>query len=433
MSNRIRVVGDGPYTLLMNDHVKTVVDDFWLKKNDAYFFDPDFEYEICSLEQKVNGEMRIELQDGRCVTAENPPIDLSGQENELIYELDLSSVEDLLVPFESGEQFTLPVALDDDLCDSIPEAFVRGDAPVFGRLSDGTWLHFDPRLSIKLNTPDSPLPDGGKSSQVVTGGVTRCSNVPRTFLNEDQCTLSSDACKLTAPTQIEVVLDDESITKLFNLTDRYIYAMKGLNVVDQNDDEGEFAWKLPHPCTDSMRSRWLRKNFTDCNPTDIFSGTHESLVKLLSDNSDNNPYVKDIFFSSKKFYCNETDTNPDIEISFGSQCWKRVHDDYSSVFDLTYWVDRHPGGPYHIMKWAENGTAFLEFPNSHPVNGHPMYRWHLNVHKFTFLGRYGDTIRIQDLPSNLRTQEVNDFYEDSANIDTSGVLGKIIFLSCFCH
>ncbi len=425
---RIKVQGEGPYTLLMDGHVKAVVDDFWLTKNDTYSFDPDFEYRICSLHQKVNGEMQIELEDEKCVRAENPAVDITGQESEVTYILDLRPVEEMLIPIgEAVEQFSLPVPLNDDLCESIPDAFAKGDAPVFGRLSNG-WLHFDPRLSLNLNTPDSPLPDGGKSLQVASGGATYCSNVPRTFVNEEQCTLSEDACRLSAPTQIEVVLDDETIKTLFNLTDRYIYAMKGLNVVDQNDAGEDFAWKLPHPCTDSLRSRWMRKNITDCEETDIYTGTRQSLVKLLSDNSDRNPYVKDIFFSSKKFYCNETDVNPEIEIEVGNQCWKRVHDDYWSVFDMTYWVDRHPGGPGHIMKWAENESAFLEFPNNHTKNGHSMFRWHNNFHKFTFLGRYGDTIRIHDLPSNLRTQEVNDYYEDASNVDTSGVLGKICLL-----
>ncbi len=430
---RVVGVGDGnigPYTLYLDGNVRTVVNDFWLNKNDTYSFDPDFEYHLCSVRgESSGGELWIRLEDGVCVQAENPRVDISGLENELAYVLDLSSVDDQLIPideeFTGGEEFLLPISLEDGLCNSIPSVQDRGDEQIYGRLSDGTWLLFDPRLDLDQNTPDSPLKDGGKAKELASGGRTLCANAPRTFLNEDGCFLSSDACKASADTEVEVLLEDDTIRRLYNLTGRYVYGLKGLHVVDQYDGGNDFAWKLPHPCTDSLRSRWVRKNLTNCNPSDIYSGTNASLVELLSAETDSNPYIRDIFFSSEAHFCNATDTDPDIEITFGNQCWKRVHSDYLSIYDMTYWVKRHPGGAYHIQKWAENNGAFLIFPNGHPVNNHPMHRWHGNYHKFTYVGRYGDVMRIRDLPNDLRTEDVMDYYQDKANIDTSGVLGKI--------
>lgn len=427
----LRVVGaddgsKGPYTLYLDGNVRTVVDDFWLSKNDTYTFDPDFEYYLCSVHgESSSGQLWIRLEDGICVQAENPRVDIAGLENELAYVLDLRGVDGQLIPideaFTSGEEFILPTALQDDLCRNIPSVRERGDEQIFGQLSDGSWLLFDPRLNIENNTPDTPLMDGGKAKELASGGTTLCSNVPRTFLNEDGCILSSNACKPSANTEIEVLLEDDTIKNLYNLTGRYVYGLKGLHVVDQNDNS-EYPWKLPHPCTDTLRSRWMRKDPADCNPSDIYSGTNATLVDLLSAETDSNPHIRDIFFSSDTHHCNETDTDPDIEITFGNECWKRVHSDYLSVYDMTYWVNRHPGGAHHIKKWAENDDAFLVFPNSHPQNGHPMYRWHDNYHKFTYVGRYGDTMRIRDLPNDLRTETVTDYYQDKANIDTSGVL-----------
>ncbi len=420
----------GRYRLYLEGQIRTVVNDFWLAKNDTYRFDPDFDYYLCSVQsERSDGNIWIRLEDGKCVQAENPPVDLRGKESESQYILDLSSVEDQLTPIDTyltnGEEFLLPTSLEGAVCDSIPSVPDPFDEHVFGKLSDGTFLIFDPRLDLQENTPDSPVIDGGKAKQLDSGGRTYCSNVPRTFLNEDQCVLSSDACRPSADTQVEVLLEDDTLKLLHNLTGRYVYAMEGFNVVDQIDEGEDFAWKLPHPCTDNLRSRWMKKDLAECVPTDMYSGTNETLFTLLSAETDRNPYIRDIHFSIiRGHFCNATDisTTPEVEIEVGNVCWKRVHDDYLSIYDLTYWVDRHPGGAGHITKWAENDEILFEFPNRLGMNAHPMYRWHDNVHKFTYVGRYGDTTRVRDLPNDLRTEAVTDYYQDAANVDTSGVL-----------
>ncbi len=419
----------GRYRLYLEDKLRTVVDDFWLEKNDTYSFDPNFEYYLCSVNEHISGgDLYIRLEDGVCVRAENPRVDITGVESQVSYILDLSSVENQLIPideeFTNGEEYILSNALDNDICKDIPPVREYGDEQIFGKLSDDTYLVFDPRLDLEQNTPDAPLMDGGKAKNRDSGGDTFCSNVPRTFLNEDQCILSPDACRPSADTQVEVTLGNDTIKLLYNLTERYVYAIDGLNVIDESDPNTEFPWQLPHPCTDERRSRWMKKNISDCQPTFMESGTNLTLFTLLSVETDRNPYIRDIFFSADRHFCNDTDieSNPELEIEVGDTCWKRVHDDYLSVYDLTYWVQRHPGGPYHIQKWAQNNGAFLVFPNNHPVNAHPMYRWHDNNHKFTYVGRYGDTMRIRDLPNDLRTKAVTDYYQNEAGLDSSGVI-----------
>eukprot|EP00586_Coscinodiscus_wailesii_P011040 CAMPEP_0172493050 /NCGR_PEP_ID=MMETSP1066-20121228/24373_1 /TAXON_ID=671091 /ORGANISM="Coscinodiscus wailesii, Strain CCMP2513" /LENGTH=895 /DNA_ID=CAMNT_0013263005 /DNA_START=387 /DNA_END=3071 /DNA_ORIENTATION=+ len=67
--------------------------------------------------------------------------------------------------------------------------------PMFGKtLNKATgkyeYLLFDPHLVLFDNTVENPLPDGGGRLQAETEGYTKCANAPRTFINEDHCTLS---------------------------------------------------------------------------------------------------------------------------------------------------------------------------------------------------------------------------------------------------
>lgn len=42
-----------------------------------------------------------------------------------------------------------------------------------------------------------------------------------------------------------------------------------------------------------------------------------------------------------------------------------------------------------------------------------MVRWDIHKTKFDYIGRYGDPIRIRDLPTDLRTDDVTKYYMDS--------------------
>ncbi len=178
--------------MYLNGSFRTVVDDFWLTKPDGYTFNPDYDYPICSsyTQERIGGQLKIRVESGDCVTVENPRVSLTGFENLITgYILDLP---DTLIPIDeyitNGEELTLPDGLDDDQCVLIP--VVRetiSDEPIFGKLPDGSYVQFDPRLDFKSNTLDSPIPDGGKSLDFITGGVSHCANVKRNFLNEDTC------------------------------------------------------------------------------------------------------------------------------------------------------------------------------------------------------------------------------------------------------
>lgn len=42
-----------------------------------------------------------------------------------------------------------------------------------------------------------------------------------------------------------------------------------------------------------------------------------------------------------------------------------------------------------------------------------MSRWNNNWHKFTYVGRFGDTMSLGDLPNDLRKVEVIDYFDES--------------------
>ena len=92
---------------------------------------------------------------------------------------------------------------------------------------------------------------------------------------------------------------------------------------------------LDHPCTPDVRSRWERKDIIECNPTDLYGNTTQSLTELLSESGDSNPYIRDIIFPKEGKMCEASDTEPEIEIEVDGVCWKRVHDEYMSVFDVS--------------------------------------------------------------------------------------------------
>ena len=424
MSRSIRVKGNGPYVLYFDGNYRTTVDNFWIEKNDTYKFDSEFDYTICqNPEERIGGALYIRLQDNKCVKAENPQVNGNGQQSNIEYVLDLPNTIEVIDSDFGGEEFILPSALNDNICNNIPAVPEIGDGLVFGRLDATTWLQFDPRLNLKTNTPTSPISDGGKIEMQNSGGTTSCSNVPRSFLNEDGCTLSSDACKSSSSSSdFQIVLDNTSITQLYNLSNRYVYGMQGLYVVDQTD-KSDYPWKLSHPCTPSLRSRWQVKDMNNCKATALLSGTNNTLVKLLSKSTDRNEYIRDIYFPAEGTSCNITDTDPEIDIIVDGQCWQRVHEDYLSIYDLTYWVKKHPGGSFHITKWKNSNTpAFIVFPNAHQNNGHSMDRWYNNKNKFPYIGRFGDSLRIRDLPNELRTRKLLKFYQDASNEDNSNVL-----------
>ena len=341
MSRIFNVIGTGPFELKMNGWTRTIVQSLTINESgyDGYNFDPNFDYEVCRFaEETIGGRFFFRLENGACVSIPNPVINLDGYESGIgdVFNLPDDSLEPIDEFWSDGQEvvYSLGEKLFDNpsfstLCSNLPPVIQFRDKPVFGKLSDGTWLMFDPRLDVKTNTLSSPSSDGGRGSQVASGGVTFCSNVPRTFLNEDQCQLSSDACQgAYNNNQLRIKLENSTIASINTLTNRYVYAIKGLLVKYD-------GIVLDHPCTPGLRSRWEPKDIANCNPTALYSDTSTSLSKLISESEDDNPYIRDIFFPEAGALCDPADTEPEIEMNVNGECWKRVHEEHMSVFDVS--------------------------------------------------------------------------------------------------
>lgn len=119
------------------------------------------------------------------------------------------------------------VHLTSDLSDVNCESVLAPGAParvIVGTTSDaeGTkyWIH---TTSFKLQNNDvySPLPDGGKAAILSTSDspnermTMTCSNAPRTFLNEDHCIMSEDACSAQEGPDVDIALTTTNLEKIW--------------------------------------------------------------------------------------------------------------------------------------------------------------------------------------------------------------------------
>ena len=371
----------------------------------------------------------------------NPAINFTGFESYMganVFVLPGNSTLKLIDEWKDGgetkndDRYILTNGLNDDRCSSLPEQAEDFDAPVF-LIQEGLLLQWDPRLRLNRNTPDSPMTDGGGSVVTATGGETLCSNVPRTFQNFDQCIFSSEAttCGSVPSPDTTIELNSNNILQLHSLTGRYVYAIHGLMV-----SQDEFSFQIEHPCTPGLRSRWERDPGATCeNPSDLRTSTKRALKRLISGSNDRNPYIRDITFPTSGEECDGRDNEVEIQIEVGTDCWTHVHPEHLGVWDFTYWTlpNTHPGNGvaessdsnHPIKKWLDGGLPVLVFPSKHPMDGsfnHAMNRWDSNYQSFEYIGRFGDSVHYRDLPNELRLQQVAEYYGVSTSRHNNGVI-----------
>jgi Protein of unknown function (DUF1800) len=221
-------------------------------------------------------------------------------------------------------------------------------------------------------------------------------------------------------------LNHENIRGIYSATGngtegtRYLYAIEGLRQ-DQDKTIGK-------PC-DRTTSRWLRINCTGAE-LQIDATVQKIFSELLYYNGDTgNPYLRDTW-NWHSLLCPATYSNRtgfEILDRDGKSCWKNVHPDHLSVYDVTYWtqVGAHPGNSLirnPIMEFARAGKSALQFPSWHTMN-----YWSDNKGVMgAYLGRYGDVVHYYNLPNSLRSQKLNDFFKFSPDLinytDSKGVL-----------
>jgi len=348
----------------------------------------------------------------------NPPILLDTNSLQSINTVSLDGkTQAVMTEFFAGEEQILQVVqdIDDGNCASFPSLPGMTEQSVFGTTTgaDGTeyWLH---TTSFKLlsNELEAPLVDGGKSLVDATSeaseerNVVQCSNAPMTFLNEDNCKLSSEACYNDGEVfDVEIPLSIESFQTIHSATGgetgsdtRYVYAVNGLEQSMAKND-------IP-PCTPEAQSRWVKVDDCTGGPS-VAAQTSSIFENLLSTSSDaENAYLRDIFFPASGSACDSNDSETfDFKVTVDGQCWMNTHVDNWNVYDFTYWTESHPGNSESrnpIKEFAElTGTYTLIFPWHHDMS-----RWQNNKQNFPELGRFGDMTTLKDLPQELFREDV---------------------------
>lgn len=208
------------------------------------------------------GRTKVELPDGRqrYLDIGNPPVEFDGYEqylptyyfnftNEDVFESTSSQL--FSYPILEGQELLLRDGINHPNCALLPPFSEEYDAPILGRLPSGEWLQYTPTIKLRNNGPeinDAPgsssskvLHDGGGATFIQTGEKVKCANVPRNIFNEETCFLSTDALTCSSSNtvgEINIPMNTSNIKSFYELSDRYVYAIKGLENEDLNQ----------HPC-----------------------------------------------------------------------------------------------------------------------------------------------------------------------------------------
>ena len=462
---------------------------------------PDGRYEICSRpEQELGGRIRIhtlkfdelgvpELEDDNvtlkytCVRSTffgsipgNPPVNFDVVPPNTIPIEGGSYIPVLQDIFGADEILQLTQDLSQDDCQE--ENFASygvGERVVVGvttaNETSGTydyWI-YTATHDLKTNDLSSPLLDGGKASVVKTKNSpdedvygTVCANAERTFINENFCQISYDACTkaLDINDGAELHLTNATFKAIHTITGggvggtntRYIYRMDGLQQGINDEDEP--------PCKKGARSRWIQIPVDECDERgiDIDEQTYDLFHDLLRNSFDSNRYLRDIYFpkadmiAGQQIKCHDDDVDAiDFSILVDDECWLNTHVDNYNVYDMTPWTklsdevdamtESHNGNSgtrNPIKEFAEGraetagregmeATFHFVFPFEHPINPHGMNRWKLrggNAEKLgdigPYIGRYGDTVQLKSLPDVTRTKELEDAFAGSSGSNPQG-------------
>jgi hypothetical protein len=261
----------------------------------------------------------------------------------------------------------------------------------------------DNRVAIVENTLGNPA-SISDSVIYVYGTTGSCPTVPKTFVNKDSCVRKS-TCAATVYSSVKFTLNEANLKMFYDLSTKYVYRISGLTLTTSNYAKS--------PCTKNYVSRWLKHSGTCqgaiAKDETVFpdAATKATLLKLLEDSTDANPFVRDIYGRGPGTTCTSEASSVGARIQVGGTCWEQVNPDHYDVVDATYWTVAHPGNGEGtntfnpIRSIAEAGNFDLVYPASHPMD-----RWRQKYKRFPVLGRFGDEVDFKDLHSNVQTNAV---------------------------
>jgi hypothetical protein len=426
--------------------------------------------------------------DGSCYTLKNgaPPLQLADIEGDILLldltDADLAPIDN--TPYDSvywsslediSDYILLQTEFVSNECSSLASSALgtnyKPGKTIFGKLENGQYVVYDPRLVLKENTAENPLPDGGGASAIETNGQMECSNAPRSFLNEDYCRLSTDttACSEKVPVVTTIELTSDNLQAIidvepeFDHNSTHLYAFVDIPITNETftatDGDEDYYLGRP-PCYEwhwSKSVRFQRRDNSDeCNSSPgqtVDPATAAVFAKYLKPEFDD-PMNPDPFYKTIKrrrtTRCAESDEDKfDLGYILGEDgtCWKHVHELEGNVYgkeiasyermiqrpnahesyfpftDMTYWytslsqdtnwVDisswkRDP--EVNVLSLAER-TDFGQW-----VSGNQwMYEAVDNEDSLyaQFPGHLYDIVPFDDLPDNLQVQGLEDKYGQS--------------------
>ncbi len=213
---------ENKYSLSIDGELRTMVNNFQLKNISSVIeFDIfPLSMKICKVQAKTFGHIGFS-HDGSCrnLVGGNPPINIDGMNPQPTVINGISMLESV-EHSDRIEKMTLQDFSTSDDCSSTNQ-------PKFINIpyeNSTQTMVFEPRLVLLENTIIDPLVDGGGNIMKEIGGEeAQCSNVPRTFLNENHCRLSIQAstCAPAGIVEGAVKLTPANIKKFYRGAWRY--------------------------------------------------------------------------------------------------------------------------------------------------------------------------------------------------------------------
>ena len=266
-------------------------------------------------------------------------------------------------------------------------------------------LRFDPVLALIENTLKHPA---NVATQTLSATGT-CPTVARSFLNKASCVLRpAGICSPPAFKEGVRITFESAVLRMWYIhSKRHLHLVKGLRLEDPYDVS---------PCKYNYRSRWLRK-VGWCKSTKLDKDTLATMISALKQAGtvDKNPYMRDLVLSDYGGVCSTARITVGAKIQVDGDCFENVHPDLLSVFDMSYWVLRHPGNvqaakanrPNPISAVAERGETEFLFPSHHPMQRWAeSRRWVAGKRLIFEVARMGDTPDFASLDTELQTEEI---------------------------
>jgi len=390
---------DGVYHLSIDGIFRTRVKTISFQSGKKFKYRGPQEYSICFFNRKAYDRFGISYE-GVCEETwmGNPSIDI-----------DISSRPKYLIPFdiEEDSKFFIEEAkknkvetvilkeeLSHSMCRNISD---NTNQNIYAELSNGQVLIFEPTLVWLSNIAEKPLNDGGGETVKQSNGVVQCPNVPRTFLNENNCKMSQriSSCAPTGSMNGDIVLNPRTLRSFYNLRNIPVYSIVNLRM--------EEDLMVDAPCEIGATSRWKKSEVSDCTD-DIDPQTAHIFRTLIKESNDVNIHLKDVIVPEDSA-CHESDQGKfHMSLWANDECYTTVHPDEYNVYSFKDWAQDHPGNTLSfnpIYAPATNGEHVISFPTSHSPT-----RWNLNKERLEYVGRFGDSIPFNDLPLHLKSYDI---------------------------